>query len=126
MPLPPTLIDTLEELNAGVYLKQVEEALKQVALGVIYNGLKGKKGKLTLTIAITRLDDPDKTDMVNVEHKWAFDHPTKRGKKTETNTTATPMHVSREGHLSIIAYDQHDAFGKPALVKPINGNSNEN
>lgn len=118
---PPTLIDTLAEFNAGVYLAQVEEVLKQAALAVIYHGVKGKKAKVTLTISLARQDDPDKTDMVNIDHVWAFEHPTKRGKKYETNTTSTPMHVSREGHLSIISYDQFDAFGKPALVKPING-----
>lgn len=117
---PPTIIETLQEFNAGIFLAQAEEVLKQAALGVIYHGVKNKKAKVTLTINLSRFDDPDKPDMVNVEHSWAFDHPTKRGKRTETNSTETPMHVSREGHLSIISYDQDDAFGKPAIVKSIN------
>jgi hypothetical protein len=116
---PPNIIETLEEFNAGVFLMQFEEILKQAALGVIYHGTKGKKGKVTLTIAMSRVEDPDKTDKVLVEHTWAIDAPTKRGKKTETNMTDTEMYVSREGCLSIISYDQYDAFGKPAIVKNI-------
>lgn len=116
---PPNIIETLEELNAGVFLMQVEEILKQTALGVIYNGNKGKKGKVTLTFSIARVEDPDKTDKVLVEHTWALESPTKRGKKSETNKTDTEMYVSREGCLSIISYDQTDAFGKPAIVKNI-------
>jgi len=105
---PPTIIDTLQECNAGIYLEQCQEVLKQVAQGVLWHGSKGKKGKLTLTISLSRQDDPDHPDMVNVEHSWALDHPTKRGKKTETNATVTPMHVSKDGFLSVISYDQID------------------
>lgn len=116
---PPNIIEMLEEFNAGVFLMQFEEILKQTALGVIYHGNKGKKGKVTLTFNISRVEDPDKTDKVLVEHTWALESPTKRGKKSETNKTDTEMHVSREGCLSIISYDQADAFGKPAIVKNI-------
>ena len=73
----------------------------------------------TLTFNISRVEDPNKTDKVLVEHTWALESPTKRGKKSETNKTDTEMHVSREGCLSIISYDQADAFGKPAIVKNI-------
>lgn len=114
-----TIIDILQEFNAGIFLAQAEEILKQAALGVIYHGTKGKKGKVTLTFSMQRSDDPDKTDMVDVEHAWAIEVPTKRGKKSENNMTETPMHVSRDGRLSIISYDQKDAFGKPAIVRNI-------
>lgn len=117
----PTFNDILGEFNGGVYAAQVEEILRQVALGVVYHGVKNKKGKVTLTFSLSRMDDPDKQDMVDVEHTWIIDVPTKRGKRTETNTTDTPMHVNRDGYLSLIAIDQGDLFGKPALVTPLNG-----
>ena len=117
----PDLKDILGEFNGGVFTEQVEAILKQAALGVIYHGVKNKKAKVTLTFALSRADDPDRADMVDVEHTWSFDVPTKRGKRTETNTTETPMHVNRDGYLSLIALDQGDMFGKPALVTPMNG-----
>lgn len=102
---PPNIIETLEEFNAGVFLMQCEEVLKQSALAVIMHGNKGKKGKVTLTFDISRAEDPDKPDKVLVEHTWAFNIPTKLGKKTEANKTDTEMYVSRDGCLSVISYD---------------------
>lgn len=111
---PPTIIETLEELNAGVYMQQIEAVLKQVALGVINHGAKGKKGKMTLTLNLSRLGED--SDMVNVEHAWSYDHPTMRGKKTEINTSNTPMCVSNDGHLTVYPLEQTDLFEKISPV----------
>lgn len=111
-----TITATLEDFNAGVYLKQAGEALRQVALGVINHGNKGKKGKLVLTVSLARADDPDKPALVNVEHTWAFEHPTKRGRKAENHTTETPMYVARDGQVALLPRDQADWLGK---VQPI-------
>jgi hypothetical protein len=101
-------IDVVGEFNAGIYLQQLDGVIKQVALSVINHGDKNKKGNITLTIDMSRLSDD--SEMVNVEHKWAYRMPTKRGKIGEENTTNTPMVVGPMGQLTIYPLTQTELF----------------
>lgn len=44
----PNLAETLEELSAGIFIQQAQEALKQVALGVI--STEKKKNRLLTSL----------------------------------------------------------------------------
>lgn len=120
----PTIEEVLGEFNAGVFLQQVDHVLKQVALGVINHGDKGKKGKVNLSFTLTRLGED--SDMVNVEHQWTFERPTMRGKATEANLTNTPMCVSKDGDLSVYPLSQTDLFEKPTPAAPLRAINNGN
>ena len=50
---------------------------------------------------------------VNVVHTLAYRRPTKRGKATEEDITATLMYVGENGALAILPFRQDDLFGKP-------------
>jgi hypothetical protein len=103
-----TVLDTLfEELNAGVFRQQVERALSDVALGVVTHGEKNKKGKVTLTFDMVRIGE---SNQVNLTHKLEYRAPTARGKRTEDATSQTPLHVGRDGRLTLMPDTQNDMF----------------
>jgi len=85
----------LADLNGGVFIAQVEAALKETALGV---SITGKKGKVTITLDLQRIGE---SSQVECSHKLAFQRPTDKGKKTEEATTSTPLYVSRAGTLTL-------------------------
>jgi len=114
----PDVNEMLGELNAGVFMNQLEEVLKDTAKAVINFGDKGKKGKVTITLTMTRLGED--SGMVDLEHKWAYEQPEMRGKATRDNTSSTPMCVSSRGHLTVYPLSQEDLFevvGKSNVAK---------
>jgi len=101
----PTLNETLNELDAGIFMQQVESALKEVALGVIRSDKK--KGSVTLILELDRIGE---SDSVTVNHTLKFNKPTRRGKATKEMTTSTPMYVNNLGYLTISPQTQDDLF----------------
>ena len=87
--------DLIGELDAGVFEQKATAALREVALGV---NTTRKAGKVTLTFDIKPIGD---SNQVHVAHTVSFNRPTAKGKISEDDTTNTPMHVARSGHLSI-------------------------
>jgi len=102
------LIDLLDELNAGVFRQQLEKAISDVALGVVTHGDKGKKGSVTVTFDMSRIGE---SNQVNLTHKLEYRAPTARGKRTEDVTAQTPLHVGRNGRLSMMPDNQPDLPG---------------
>ena len=100
----PNFTETLEELDAGILVSKLSNALANTALGVIQHN---KKGKVVLTIDIDRIGE---SSQINVSHKISYNQPTLRGKSMEEDTTVTPMHVNKNGHLSIAPDAQIDLF----------------
>lgn len=96
--------ETLQDLDAGVFLEQLSNALQEVALGVVEYD---KKGKVTLTFELKRIGD---SHQVKFDHAMTFIRPTKRGDRRETVKTSTPLHVGRGGRLSIMPDSQGDLF----------------
>lgn len=94
----------IEELDAGVFEEKLSRALSEVAAGVIDHN---KPGKVTVTLDLKRIGD---SYQVAVDHKLAFVRPTARGKVTEENSTKTPMHVGKQGRLSLFPEDQTQMF----------------
>ena len=92
-----------DELNGGVFRQQLERALSDAALGVVTHGDKGKKGKVTVTFDMSRIGE---STQVNLTHKLEYRVPTARGKRTEDVTCDTPLHVGRNGKLSLMPDNQ--------------------
>lgn len=97
----------LNELDAGAFMSKVAHALCEVAAGTVDNGDKGKKGSVALTFTVQRVGE---SNQVSIDHKLAYKRPTRRGHSTEEDTTATLMHVSRGGRMSIAPETQTDMF----------------
>jgi hypothetical protein len=108
-----TLDDTLQELDAGIFVNKATEALKKVALGVVNHS---KNGSVTIQLDLSRIGE---SDSVQVKHTLKYNMPTIRGKLVEDNATTTPMHVSREGYLSVSPQTQQDMFNASSTVTPI-------
>lgn len=100
----PNFTETLEELDAGLLLSKLSKITADVALSVIQHR---QKGKVVLTLDIAQIAE---SAQVNVTHKINFIKPTKRGDATEKDTTVTPMHVNRQGHLTVAPENQADIF----------------
>lgn len=93
------LLEILPDLQAGVFLSQIEQALTDAALNICVHGEKGKKAKVTVEFDLSRIGE---SNQVAVAHTVSFTYPTKRGKKSETATTETPMHVGQRGRLTLL------------------------
>lgn len=93
------LAEVLEDINGGVFLQQFEAALSAVALGTVTYGDKGKAGKANVSFSMKRIGESNQLMLVST---LEYQQPTSRGKKSETVTIETPMHVGRGGKLSLM------------------------
>lgn len=84
----------LEELDAGIFSSKLSTALSEVALGVLNHD---KKGKVVVEFSLDKMDSDNPS--VQIQHKLSYVKPTKRGKSSEEDTTATPMYVHKGGAL---------------------------
>lgn len=98
--------ELLDDLDAGVFLSKLEKALRETAIAVVSHG---RKGKVTVQFD---LDQIGESSQVTMAHKLTYAHPTPKGKISEENTTATPLHVGRGGDLSLFPEDQQDWVGR--------------
>ncbi|MGV6989631.1 hypothetical protein ACWA5Z_12210 [Testudinibacter sp. P80/BLE/0925] len=95
------LQDFLDELDASVFVSKVATALSQVALGTVTHD---KQGKVILEFTLKKMEsdsDSSTNSKVQISHKLIYSQPTKRGKVSEEDTTATPMYVHKGGRLSV-------------------------
>ena len=88
----------LRELGAGAFEPKLAHTLSEAALATIINGQGKKKAKVNLEFTIAQVGD---NDQVIVSHKIAASMPTKRGKKSEEDTTETPFFVGKGGCMTI-------------------------
>ena len=91
--------DFVSELNAGVLIDQLGISLSAAALATIANG-RSAKGKVSLDFTFGQIGD---NDQVLVSVKLSSVMPSKKGKKSEENTTETPFFVGKGGQLTIDA-----------------------
>lgn len=90
-----------DDLDAGVFREKLARALSDVAAGVVQNG---NAGKVTVTFDMKQIGDSSQIDMA---HKLSYTAPTAKGKRSEENTTKTPLYVGRGGKLSLFPENQH-------------------
>lgn len=98
--MPETNVDDfIEELGAGVFKAKLAHVLSEAALGtVIHSDGGSKKGKVTIELVIQKVGD---NAQVIVSHKLSHHTPTKRGKRSEEDTTETPFFVGKGGVMTI-------------------------
>lgn len=89
-------IETLNDLDAGVFSAKLTRAVKDVAIGAVEYG---KTGKVVIDLTMKRIGE---SHQVNLEHKLKYDKPTLRGKSIEEDATSTPMHVGRGGKITLM------------------------
>ena len=105
---PYDVLDTLPDLDGGVFVRKLSRALADTALAVASQDGKAKKGKVTVEFDIARLSDNG--NQVVLGHKLTFSRPTKRGKATEQDATETPMYVAGNGAMTLLPFNQGDLF----------------
>jgi len=97
-------VEVFHDLDGGVFMEKVSQALSSVAEGVVHNG---RKGKVVLTLDMKRIGEGRQ---VMVGHSVDYERPTTRGKQTEKDTTSTAMYVGQGGKLSIMPDTQQRLF----------------
>jgi len=102
--------DILGDLDAGVFQRKVSRALSDTAMAVTTQDGKARKGKVTITFDIVRLSDNG--NQVNVVHSLNYSLPTRRGKKSETDASETPLYVGPAGVLTMLPFKQTELFDK--------------
>lgn len=90
---PTDVEEFLTDLNAGVFTKQVGEAISRVAVGVVDHG---RKGQVRITLDMTRIGEAENCQVM-VKHKIDYAQPNLRGTTKIDSTTETPMHVTPNG-----------------------------
>lgn len=98
------IVELIGDLDAGVFAAKLEHALHAVAEGVVTTG---RAGKVSVTFDIKQIAS---SHQVAVKHKLAFVRPTNNGRRTEENTTETPLHVGVAGKLTLYPESQPDMF----------------
>lgn len=88
---PTDVNDFIQSMNAGVFAKQLGDALSAVAAGCVEHG---KQGQVTVTFKLKQIAQ---SHQVNVTHTLDFVEPTKRGKRREDTTLDTPFYVTPDG-----------------------------
>ncbi len=91
----------LDDLDAGVFREKLGRALSDAAAGVVQTG---KAGKVTVTLDLKQIAD---SSQVDCSHKLSYTVPTAKGKRSEENTTKTPLYVGRGGKLTLFPENQH-------------------
>ncbi|WP_110641062.1 hypothetical protein [Salinicola sp. CPA57] len=94
------LAELLDDLDAGVFHQKIGHALSAVATGVVQTG---KAGKVTITLDVKQIAS---SSQVDVSHKLTFVEPTAKGKRSEENTTSTPLYVGKGGKLTLFPENQ--------------------
>lgn len=91
------LIDALGELDCGNFIEKIAAQLSETAMSVLHTDGK-KKGEVTIKLSLSKVGN---SDQLIIESAMAHKTPTKRGHKSEIDTTETPMFVGKGGVLSI-------------------------
>lgn len=103
--------DFISELDGGVFVEKLGQALSDVAAGTIDHGKGRKKGKVVLELDIQQIGE---SHQVQISHTLKVSRPTLRGKATEEDTTTTPMYVGKGGKMTIAPDAQLDWVKTPA------------
>lgn len=111
--IPTNVQDFISELGAGVFENKLAHTLSEVAAGTVLHGDKSTKGKVVIEITMTPVGDHDQ---LILSHKLAMSVPTKRGKRSEEDTTETPMFVGKGGMMTVTP-PREEASGQFTLTE---------
>ena len=90
--------DFLSELGCGNFADKLAFTLSEAALNQIVHGQGNKKSKITIEFSFQQMGD---NEQVIISHKLAKSLPTKRGKKSEEDTTETVFFVGKGGVMTV-------------------------
>lgn len=96
--------NTLNELDAGIFLKQATKAIEQVTLSAIESQ---KQGEITIKLKIKPIND---CGAVHVESSIATVEPRPKGRIRMDHNSVTPMFSSKTGSLGASPDTQEDIF----------------
>lgn len=96
--------EILADLDGGVFAQKMGRALSDVARNVVNTG---KKGEVVVKFNFKQIGE---SSQVQCDHTIKYLMPTQRGKVTEENTTATPLHVGANGKLTLFPDTQQRLF----------------
>lgn len=96
-PTPANFLDTIGDLQGGIVADMASRMLADVAMAVAERGDRKAKGKLILTLEISATSNPQ---LLDIQHKLEYRHPTARGSKREDTADEQTMFVNRKGALS--------------------------
>lgn len=97
--------DFLTELEAGQLDAKLAAALSMAALAAVD---RNKPAEISLKLVIK--PGGNGQPIVNVAHELKYKVPTMRGKKSEEDVGATPMHVGSGGAMSFFPEKQGKLF----------------
>lgn len=100
----------ISDLDGGVFVQKLSQALSDVAAGTIDYGKGKKKGKIIVELDVQQIGE---SHQVQIGHTLKVSRPTLRGKATEEDTTTTPMYVGRGGKMTIAPDAQIDFLKTP-------------
>ena len=91
--------DFIEETNAGIFKEKLGVILSDAAMAAVTNaGAHCKKSKVSVEFSLSQVGE---NDQVMVSAKIGSLIPTKRGKKSEEDTTSTTFFVGKGGVMTI-------------------------
>ena len=105
-PVRTDFVEVLGEMNAGIFLEQLNRAISDVAANVVNYG---KGGQVNLSFKISQIGN---SNQVVIQHDMKFIVPMANGRITEELESQTPFHVGRNGKLGINVSDQADIYSK--------------
>ncbi|WPH64068.1 hypothetical protein vBVpP1_69 [Vibrio phage vB_VpP_1] len=88
----------LPVLDGGVFQRKLGLELAETALAVVVDETASNTGKVIIELDLKRIGD---SSQVVLSHKIKSTKPTARGKRTEEDTTETPLFVNFGGVLSL-------------------------
>lgn len=109
MSKPQDFVETINDLDAGVFAEKINRGMSEAALAAVYHGDKGKKAKVTLEFTLERIGD---SRQLQITHKITKSVPTPRGRASEDDATSTALYVGRSGALTITPDTQLDMIGR--------------
>ena len=106
--------DFINQLNAGVFKDKAALVLSEAALGTVLHGHGKRKGEVTIKLTLQQVGD---NEQIIISHKISHKTPTKRGFKSEEDTTETPMFVGKGGVMSVT--QQIESISGQANLTPV-------
>lgn len=87
--------ELLGDLNAGVFVEQINHALTDIAANVVTHG---KSGEVVIKLKMKQIGE---SSQVAVTHSIKAVTPKARGRVIEESESETPLHVSKGGVLTL-------------------------
>ena len=103
MPQESTATDInalLDDLDAGIFREKLARALSAAAAGCVQHS---KAAEVTVKFSLKQIADSSQVDCA---HRLSYVVPTAKGKRSEENTTKTPLYVGRGGKLTLFPENQ--------------------